>query len=348
MINDHIAIETEKPSKLNFAQKKELKKESNVISVALISELVVQFIAVFAAIIILILYKVIDLHSKGSFNAGAITKLFTNLVDDPAYNFLSIFIYFSYMFIPFSIVAVCLKQNPFKVIPFKFKNSKILLPIIIIGLAASSVGTLYSSYFSSLLSQFNLQMNESLFSMPKNTLSLVFSSLTTCIFAPFCEEFLFRGLIMQRLRKYGDFFALLISSLLFGILHANFSQTPFAFLVGLGLGFAVLETGSIFAGIIIHFLINTISTVLNISALYIGDTNANIIYYIYSAVIVIAAIVSLIYLIKRKQLFKGARQRYFNTKILTTDVFSTFIKTAGLIIFLVLFVSNMFLLLKVI
>lgn len=348
MINDQFDCNVKLPSELTYQQKKDLKKESNIITFSLISQQFIAIIASIFAIILLVLFKVINLHSEGMLNTDAITKFFNNLTNDTGYNAFMVLIYFSYMFIPFSIVAVCFKQNPFKSIPFKFNDNKILLPLIVIGLAASVIGMFYSSYFEIILSQFHLKMNEALFAMPHSVPALIFYSISTCIFAPFCEEFLFRGLIMQKLRKYGDFFALLVSSILFGILHANFSQTPFAFIVGLALGFAVIETGSIFTGIILHFLINSISTVVNISSLYIGDEKATLIYYIYAAVIIAAAIVSLIYLIKRKHFFKGAGKRYFKPEIISNNVFSTFIKTPGFIIFLCLFVVLMFTVLKVV
>lgn len=347
MINDRVDSAAKAPSELTYLQKNELKRYSNIINFSLISQLIIAIIALICAFILLILFNIVNLHSQGISAIAAVEKFLNNLANDTGYNAVSVLIYFSYIFIPFAIVAVCFKQNPFKSIPFKFNNSKILLPLIIIALAASVIGEFYSSYFEVILSQFHLKMNEDLFSMPNNAPSLILSSVMTCIFAPFCEEFLFRGLIMQKLRKFGDFYALLVSSILFGILHANFSQTPFAFIVGMALGFAVIETGSLFSGIIIHFIINSVSTAVNISTLFIGDEKAILIYYIYAAVIIVAAIVSLIYLIKRKHLFKGAGKRYFKSEIITHNAFSTFIKTPGFIIFACLFGLQMFLYLKV-
>lgn len=347
MINDQVDTAVKAPSELTYFQKKELKKESNIITFSLISQLFVAIITLICAMILLILFNIINLHSQGLTAFDAIYKFLNNLTNDTGYNAAMLLIYFSYIFIPFAIVAICFKQNPFTSIPFGFKNSKILLPLILIGLAASVIGMFYSSYFEIILSQFHLKMNEALFSMPHSVPTLVLSSISTCIFAPICEEFLFRGLILQKLRKYGDFFALLVSSIMFGILHGNFSQTPFAFIVGLALGFAVIETGSLFSSIIIHFLVNSISTAINISSLYLGDEKATFIYYIYAAVIIAAAIVSLIYLIKKKHLFKGAGKKYFKSDIITHNAFSTFIKTPGFIIFACWFGLQMFIYLKV-
>ena len=74
--------------------------------------------------------------------------------------------------------------------------------------------------------------------------------------APLCEEIAIRGAVMQPLRRYGDVFAIVTSSVVFGILHCNLVQAPFAFVAGLGMGYAVCITGSLWPSIIIHSVNN--------------------------------------------------------------------------------------------
>lgn len=73
---------------------------------------------------------------------------------------------------------------------------------------------------------------------------------------PFIEEFIFRGAILGSLRKHGDAFAIIVSAVLFGFMHANFIQTPVTFLTGLVLGYLTVKTGSIIPAIILHFINN--------------------------------------------------------------------------------------------
>jgi membrane protease YdiL (CAAX protease family) len=61
------------------------------------------------------------------------------------------------------------------------------------------------------------------------------------VFAPVFEEILFRGLVLRTLEPYGKKFAIVGSAFLFGMFHGNVVQTPFAFLVGLVLGYAAVE-----------------------------------------------------------------------------------------------------------
>ena len=80
------------------------------------------------------------------------------------------------------------------------------------------------------------------------------------ILPAFIEEIVFRGAILQSLRRFGDGFALLTSSILFAVIHGNFVQAPYAFLMGLVIGYFVLRTGSLWTGIFIHLFNNRITT----------------------------------------------------------------------------------------
>lgn len=65
--------------------------------------------------------------------------------------------------------------------------------------------------------------------------------LYTAIFAPLGEELIYRGFILRRFQKYGNVFAIFFSALLFGAMHGNLFQIPFAFLTGLVLGYTAVE-----------------------------------------------------------------------------------------------------------
>ena len=61
------------------------------------------------------------------------------------------------------------------------------------------------------------------------------------IVAPITEELIFRGYVQGALSRYGKKFAILCSGLFFGIFHGNLIQTPYAFFVGLLLGYVAAE-----------------------------------------------------------------------------------------------------------
>ena len=75
------------------------------------------------------------------------------------------------------------------------------------------------------------------------------------ILAPVAEELLFRGLVQRMMLPFGKKFAILVSSLTFGLYHGNLLQTPYAFVVGLVLGFVAAEYNILWA-MVLHMINN--------------------------------------------------------------------------------------------
>ena len=87
------------------------------------------------------------------------------------------------------------------------------------------------------------------------------------ILSPIIEEVLFRGVMLNKLRTYGDKIAIITTALLFGLFHENFSQ--FFYAVGLGMIFAyvTLKTGTIKYSIGLHIMINMMGSVIGTQVL---------------------------------------------------------------------------------
>lgn len=82
------------------------------------------------------------------------------------------------------------------------------------------------------------------------------------VYGPFAEELAFRGVIYQGYRlQENRWKALLLSSLLFGLMHMNLNQACYAFVIGMALVLLVEATGSMFPAFIAHFCVNGLSTV---------------------------------------------------------------------------------------
>lgn len=82
--------------------------------------------------------------------------------------------------------------------------------------------------------------------------------------APLVEELLFRGGVMNSLHRagHGARATIVWSAVLFGVFHLNPAQIPFAFLLGLLLGWLYYRTGSLLPGILCHFINNLTGAVL--------------------------------------------------------------------------------------
>jgi len=78
-----------------------------------------------------------------------------------------------------------------------------------------------------------------------------------CVVAPIVEEVTYRGYVLRTIEKYGKVFAIVVSSILFGIMHGNLPQGMFAFAGGLVLGYVALEYSIVWA-IILHMFNNMV------------------------------------------------------------------------------------------
>ena len=85
--------------------------------------------------------------------------------------------------------------------------------------------------------------------------------LVIVILAPLVEEYVFRKQPIDRLGVYGGKTAVLLSALLFGLYHGNFSQFFYAFGLGLAFGYIYLNTGKLRYSVIAHMCINFMGSV---------------------------------------------------------------------------------------
>ncbi|HPZ00385.1 MAG TPA: CPBP family intramembrane metalloprotease, partial [Clostridiales bacterium] len=100
--------------------------------------------------------------------------------------------------------------------------------------------------------------------MPKTLPEYLLLVIASVIVPAFVEEFAFRGVVLQSFRKYGDLFAVGMSSLLFACMHGNMTQMPFALILGVVMGILVVATDSIWTGIAIHLFNNTYAVCLTL------------------------------------------------------------------------------------
>ena len=84
------------------------------------------------------------------------------------------------------------------------------------------------------------------------------------IAAPIFEEIIYRKLVIDRLSRYGDRFAVLASGLIFGLIHGNFSQFFYAAIIGIVLGLVYVQTGKLRYTIALHMVLNIIGGVYTV------------------------------------------------------------------------------------
>ena len=85
---------------------------------------------------------------------------------------------------------------------------------------------------------------------------LLISLLAVAVIPALLEEVLSRGILLSGYQFLGKWKAALVSALLFGLLHMNPQQLPYAFVVGFIFCFLVERTQSLYASILPHLIIN--------------------------------------------------------------------------------------------
>lgn len=152
---------------------------------------------------------------------------------------------------------------------------------------------------------------------PQGFFGFLLSVIAISIVPALLEEFAFRGVVMTVLKPYGEAFSVVASAILFGLIHGNVNQIPFAFLVGLALGFIRIKSGSLIVPMAVHGINNLVSTVLSYCT-GMSTVAANTVYTIYLLSALTAAIAG-VALFKGKDTFsftapereEGAKTPYF-------------------------------------
>ena len=92
---------------------------------------------------------------------------------------------------------------------------------------------------------------------------LIVGILTVGLLPAILEESVYRGVLYNEYRKANPKIAIFLSALLFGLLHQNLNQFSYAFALGLIFALVIEATDSILSTMILHFVINSTSLVMN-------------------------------------------------------------------------------------
>ena len=174
-------------------------------------------------------------------------------------------------------------------------DKKSFLPTVLLGLAFCGFANIATNILASLFSGFGFVIPDYSIKTPNGPFGVVVTLVGTAIIPPLTEEFAMRGIVMGSLRKYGDKFAIVSSAILFGLMHGNIRQIPFAFVVGLILGYAVIKTGSLWTGVAIHFLNNLFASVLTMLGEHLPDNISTVINLGFFAFCILCGFISILF-----------------------------------------------------
>lgn len=166
--------------------------------------------------------------------------------------------------LPFIVGGKMIKKNTrLKVQEFSEPVSiPLMLSATALGFFICLAGNYISSLFLNFADETGVELSQPDFAIPSGFFGRLVYVIAVAVAPALIEEFAFRGTVLQPLRRYGDRFAIVASAAVFAVLHGNLVQAPFAFIAGLGIGYAVCITNSIWTGILIHFCNNLYSVVI--------------------------------------------------------------------------------------
>ena len=173
--------------------------------------------------------------------------------------------------------------------------------LICFGFLLCLAGNYATSYFCAFIESFGFKLDYPELEFPASLAGRLVYLFSVAFVPPLCEELLCRGVVLQPLRKYGDWFAIIMSSYVFALLHGNLVQAPFAFIAGIGLGYAACKTNTIWVPIIIHFINNFYSVMVEIIVADIPEgTTQDSVYYISLIALVLICTVGSVFYFKDK------------------------------------------------
>ena len=147
-------------------------------------------------------------------------------------------------------------------------TAKIFIVLIVVTQAVQIVYSLIVSLIDKLLPS-GLSLEESYSSVMEGLMSPV-GVLYIVLIGPIFEELIFRGAVFGALRRFGENYAILFSALLFGFYHMLILQIPFAFVLGLLLGY-VASRWTLRASIALHIIVNGLSVLLSSTHSEVGQ-----------------------------------------------------------------------------
>lgn len=234
-------------------EKRTIRRDANFVGGILIALLVAQVVVSLSMAL---------LRASGVLNTASL--------DNTTYLFLNMGLYVTYLALPALLVALFARrrQNPF---PTRRVSAGGYAVALFGGMAMAVAANYATGWIMSILVFFGIPYPQFPQTQSGTPTSLVLNLISTAVLPALLEEMVMRGYVLGALRPHGDKSAVILSALLFGLIHGNVLQLPFAFMLGLVLGWLVVQTGSIWPAVLLHFGNNAMSVLLDYVELAVGN-----------------------------------------------------------------------------
>ena len=220
---------------------------------------------------------VLTLISIGLFSPEQLEDPYLGL-GNTAYMLMYSGVYVFALLVPAVIVSICFKKSFFPFTPAKPVKFEVAFLGIIGAVGFCMLSNIINSYMITVFTEVGLDVPEAPQTMEKTIPSLALNLFTMAVLPALLEEMIYRGYILRTLRPYGNVFAVLVSSALFSLTHGNLRQIPFAFIVGLVLGYLYVITDNIWMPVAVHFTNNAFSVLMEYTGFYLPEDRVGFFY----------------------------------------------------------------------
>lgn len=237
-----------------YAERRAMRRDANFVGFVLIALLAAQFVVAIGLQLLT--------------GAGLLSTVAMN---NTAYVLFTMVLYILYFAVPAVLVALIARrrQNPFPTRRVSVGNYAVAL---FGGMAMAVASNYATSLIMSILVALGVPYPQFPETQSGTPVSMVLNLISTAVLPALLEEMVLRGYVLGALRRYGDKLAVILSAALFGLIHGNVLQLPFAFMLGLVLGWLVVQTDSIWPAVLLHFGNNAMSVLLDYVELAVGDS----------------------------------------------------------------------------
>ena len=149
---------------------------------------------------------------------------------------------------------------------YKKTSWKILFAAVFLGVIVFFLNVYVSNFFNTLISFFGYKHQSAVVSGSASWITLLLDLVCTAVLPAICEETLNRGIMLNGSSMLGMKKSVLLTGLLFGLLHMNIEQFFYATLIGFLLGYICWGCGSIFPCMVVHFMNNALSVFFSFAA----------------------------------------------------------------------------------
>ncbi len=202
----------------------------------------------------------------------------------------------------------------------KFEKGGLLFKflLVLLGVAVALVANIPGTALQNILESWGFESGSGSMPVSRTWQVLVPYILSVAVIAPLFEEFVFRGVILSSLEEHGQAFAVVVSGVLFGMMHGDLAAAVVASISGMFFGLIYIKSRNLWVTVAIHAVYNSISLFSSFASEIFGEETAVQVNNLLSLVPLAMGVVALILILTvyRKKIFgEKMRKRQMNEQV---------------------------------